>query len=89
MTSNDPCRISNDEILFSFQSVPQFLPVIRGTVSSLPANRDPEVLERLHPEHFKNMCNRMQVHLNASSSHVAKAQTVVGAKVKEVILFEI
>lgn len=57
---------------------------MRGTVSSSPANRDPEVLERLHPEHFKSMCNRMQVHLNASASQVANEQAVVAAKIKEV-----
>lgn len=37
-----------------------FLPVMRGTLS-LPAMRDPEVLERLHPNHVINMCTRLQV----------------------------
>lgn len=62
------------------QNIPQFLPVMRGTVS-LPANRDPEVLERLHPE---NMCNRMEVHLNASAAHVGNEQAHITAKLKEV-----
>ncbi|XP_055299996.1 BLOC-1-related complex subunit 5 [Sitodiplosis mosellana] len=65
------------------QSIPQFLPVMRGTVS-LPANRDPEVLERLHPEHFKNMCNRMEAHLNASATQVGNDQAHITAKMKEV-----
>lgn len=65
------------------QNIPQFLPVMRGTVS-LPANRDPEVLERLHPEHFKNMCNRMEVHLNASATQVGNEQAHITAKMKEV-----
>lgn len=56
---------------------------MRGTVS-LPANRDPEVLERLHPEHFKNMCNRMEVHLNASATQVGNDQAHITAKMKEV-----
>lgn len=56
---------------------------MRGTVS-LPANRDPEVLERLHPEHFKNMCNRMEVHLNASATQVGNEQAHITAKMKEV-----
>lgn len=56
---------------------------MRGTVS-LPANRDPEVLERLQPDHLKNMCNRMQVHLNASATLVAADQAHIAAKIKEV-----
>lgn len=56
---------------------------MRGTVS-LPANRDPEVLERLQPDHLKNMCNRMQVHLNASATQVAADQAHISTKIKEV-----
>lgn len=56
---------------------------MRGTVS-LPANRDPEVLERLQPDHLKNMCNRMQIHLNASASQVAADQAHISARIKEV-----
>lgn len=66
------------------QSIPQFLPVMRGTLS-LPANRDPEVLERLQPVHLTNICNRMQSHLNACSSKIASDQAVITAKIKEVI----
>lgn len=39
-----------------------FLPVMRGTLS-LPANRDPEILERLQPNHVLNMCSRLQVRI--------------------------
>lgn len=70
-------------VCFYLQNIPQFLPVMRGTVS-LPANRDPEVLERLHPDHFKNMCNRMEVHLNASATQVGNEQAHITAKMKEV-----
>lgn len=70
-------------IHFFLQNIPQFLPVMRGTVS-LPANRDPEVLERLHPDHFKNMCNRMEVHLNASATQVGTDQAHITTKMKEV-----
>lgn len=72
------------KLLFCFQSIPQFLPVMRGTLS-LPANRDPEVLERLQPVHLANVCNRMQSHLNACSSKVAADQAQITAKIKEVI----
>lgn len=44
----------------SFQNIPMFLPVMRGTLS-LPALRDPEVIERLQPAHVINMCSRLQV----------------------------
>lgn len=56
---------------------------MRGTLS-LPAHRDPEVLERLQPIHLKNMCNRMQLHLNASATKVAADQAQITAKIKEV-----
>lgn len=49
--------------------------------------RDPEVLERLHPEHFKNMCNRMEVHLNASATQVGNDQAHITARMKEVGFF--
>lgn len=49
-----------DANLSRLQSIPQFLPVMRGTLS-LPAMRDPEVLERLQPNHILNMCTRLQV----------------------------
>lgn len=65
------------------QSIPQFLPVMRGTVS-LPANRDPEVLERLQPNHLRNICARMQVHLNVCASQVAVDQAQITVKVKAV-----
>lgn len=68
---------------FHLQNIPQFLPVMRGTVS-LPANRDPEVLERLQPDHMQNMCNRMQLHLNASAALVATDQSHISGKLKEV-----
>lgn len=78
------CSLGNlCNICFFFQSIPQFLPVMRGTLS-LPAHRDPEVLERLQPIHLKNMCNRMEVHLNASATKVAGDQAQITAKIKEV-----
>lgn len=67
----------------SFQSIPQFLPVMRGTLS-LPANRDPEVLERLQPVHLKNICNRLEAHLNVAANQVAGDQAQVTARIKEV-----
>lgn len=56
---------------------------MRGTLS-LPANRDPEVLERLQPAHLINMCHRMQTHLNTCSSKVGAEQAQITQKIKEV-----
>lgn len=73
----------SDEELRRLQSIPQFLPVMRGTVS-LPANRDPEVLERLQPNHLRNICCRMQTHINVCASQVASDQAQIPVKIKEV-----
>lgn len=56
---------------------------MRGTLS-LPANRDPEVLERLQPVHLSNICNRMQSHLHLCGSKVASDQTSINVRIKEV-----
>lgn len=54
--------VSLFSIFQCFQNIPMFLPVMRGTLS-LPALRDPEVLERLQPSHVINMCSRLQVQM--------------------------
>ena len=73
---------------FIFQSIPQFLPVMRGTLSlSENQKRDPEVLERLNSTHLFNMCTRLQSHYNLSATKVAQDQLQVNGKIKEVIVF--
>lgn len=67
------------------QSIPQFLPVMRGTLS-LPANRDPEVLERLQPVHLQNMCSRLQMHLSFCANRVVSGQNEIHQKVRQVDL---
>lgn len=56
---------------------------MRGTLS-LPANRDPEVLERLQPIHLSNLTNRMEVHFKACATKVGMEQTQITTKIKEV-----
>lgn len=75
--------IEKDDDIVRLQSVPMFLPVMRGTLS-LPANRDPEVLERLHPNHMINMCSRLQSHFNTCATQVAAEQQQITNKIKEV-----
>ncbi|XP_058816576.1 BLOC-1-related complex subunit 5 [Topomyia yanbarensis] len=75
--------VEKDEDIVRLQSIPQFLPVMRGTLS-LPANRDPEVLERLQPSHMANMCSRLQTHFNTCATQVGAEQHQITNKIKEV-----
>ncbi|XP_055693078.1 BLOC-1-related complex subunit 5 [Lutzomyia longipalpis] len=56
---------------------------MRGTLS-LPAHRDPEVLERLQPVHLNNMCRRVQAHYSVMANRVAIDQAQLTAQVKEI-----
>uniref|UniRef100_A0A182P7M7 BLOC-1-related complex subunit 5 n=1 Tax=Anopheles epiroticus TaxID=199890 RepID=A0A182P7M7_9DIPT len=75
--------IEKDDDIVRLQSVPMFLPVMRGTLT-LPANRDPEVLERLQPTHLINMCSRLQSHFNTCAVHVSSEQQQITNRIKEV-----
>jgi len=75
--------IERDPDIVRLQSIPMFLPVMRGTLS-LPAMRDPEVLERLQPNHVLNMCTRLQCHYNLCATKIAQDQFVINTKIKEV-----
>lgn len=66
------------------QSIPQFLPVMRGSHHSLPATRDPEVLERLQPGHLNNMCQRMQSHLHLCAAKVSAEQNALSVRMRDV-----
>lgn len=66
-----------------FQSIPQFLPVVRGAINS-PVSNDADITKRLHEDHMKNMCNRMEEHLNKTANEVANHQAILTAKIKEV-----
>lgn len=56
---------------------------MRGAVNT-PINCDADISKRLHEDHMKNMCNRMEEHLNKNASEVANHQAVLTAKIKEV-----
>lgn len=57
--------------------------MIRGTLS-LPANRDPEVLERLQPVHLQNICSRLQVFMNDSANRTVSEQNEIYQKIRRV-----
>uniref|UniRef100_A0A1L8DC47 BLOC-1-related complex subunit 5 n=1 Tax=Nyssomyia neivai TaxID=330878 RepID=A0A1L8DC47_9DIPT len=75
--------IDKDPDILRLQSIPMFLPVMRGTLS-LPAHRDPEVLERLQPVHLNNMCRRIQAHYSVMANRVAIDQSQLAAQIKEI-----
>ncbi|CAO1392632.1 unnamed protein product [Diamesa serratosioi] len=74
--------IDKDPDIMRLQNIPMFLPVMRGTLS-LPANRDPEILERLQPNHVLNMCSRLQSHYNLSATKVGQDQMAINGRIKE------
>ncbi|KAG5897974.1 BLOC-1-related complex subunit 5 [Gonioctena quinquepunctata] len=71
-----------DPEILRLQSIPMFLPIMRATLS-LPAARDPEVLERLDPTPFRNLCLRYQRHLTAAANLVATEQNQITHRVRE------
>ncbi|CAH1119684.1 unnamed protein product [Phaedon cochleariae] len=79
---NTPGTERDPEII-RLQSIPMFLPIMRATLN-LPAARDPEVLERLDPSPFKNLCLKYQRHLTAAANLVAKEQNQLSHKIREV-----
>lgn len=69
--------------VFVLQSIPMFLPIMRGTLN-LPAARDPEVLERLDPNGLYRLAHRYQTHLNQCATLVADDQALLEQKIREV-----
>lgn len=67
--------------LVKLQSIPMFLPIMRGTLNLPPGVRDPEVLERLDPIGLFNLCARYQHHLNTNAQMIATEQTALCANV--------
>uniref|UniRef100_V9IMJ6 BLOC-1-related complex subunit 5 n=1 Tax=Apis cerana TaxID=7461 RepID=V9IMJ6_APICE len=63
-----------DPDLVKLQSIPMFLPIMRGTLNLPPGVRDPEVLERLNPIGLFNLCARYQHHLNTNAQMIATEQ---------------
>lgn len=76
-------NVDKDPDVLRLQSIPMFLPIMRATLS-LPAARDPEVLERLDPTPFRNLCLRYQRHLTAAANLVATEQNQLSQKIREV-----
>ncbi|XP_075231186.1 BLOC-1 related complex subunit 5 [Lycorma delicatula] len=74
-----------DADILKLQSVPMFLPIMRGTLN-LTDVRDPEVLERLDQSAVYKLCLRYQNHLNHCATVVADEQNVVCQKMREVDL---
>ncbi|EFN84905.1 Loss of heterozygosity 12 chromosomal region 1 protein-like protein [Harpegnathos saltator] len=71
-----------DPDLVRLQSIPMFLPIMRGTLNLPPGVRDPEVLERLDPVGLFNLCARYQHHLNTNAQTVAAEQAALCASME-------
>ncbi|CAH1983469.1 unnamed protein product [Acanthoscelides obtectus] len=71
-----------DPDIVRLQGIPMFLPIMRATLS-LPAARDPEILERLDPTPLRNLCLRYQHHLTSAANLVATEQNQLTQKVRE------
>lgn len=71
-----------DPDLVRLQSIPMFLPIMRGTLNLPPGVRDPEVLERLDPVGLFNLCARYQHHLNTNAQIVAAEQAALCASME-------
>ncbi|KAJ8959329.1 hypothetical protein NQ318_022015 [Aromia moschata] len=80
-TTNTP-GIEKDPDVIRLQGIPMFLPIMRATLS-LPAARDPEVLERLDPMPFCNLCLRYQHHLTTAANLVATEQNHLTQRIRE------
>ncbi|XP_016981648.1 BLOC-1-related complex subunit 5 [Drosophila rhopaloa] len=73
-----------DPDLARLRNIPQFLPVLRESITSATYTRDAEILERLHSQHLVNICARMQTHLNLCASYVASEQNHLVERTKVV-----
>ncbi|KAI8035541.1 BLOC-1-related complex subunit 5 [Drosophila gunungcola] len=70
--------------LARLRNIPQFLPVLRESITSATYTRDAEILERLNSQHLVNICARMQTHLNLCASYVASEQNHLVERTKVV-----
>ncbi|XP_018376518.1 PREDICTED: loss of heterozygosity 12 chromosomal region 1 protein homolog [Trachymyrmex cornetzi] len=77
----DPTADKDPDIV-KLQSIPMFLPIMRGTLNLPPGVRDPEVLERLDPVGLFNLCARYQHHLNTNAQIIAAEQVTVCASME-------
>ncbi|KAH8276076.1 hypothetical protein KR018_002369 [Drosophila ironensis] len=73
-----------DPDLARLRNIPQFLPVLRESITSATYTRDAEILERLHSQHLVNICTRMQTHLNLCASYVSSEQNHLVERTKVV-----
>ncbi|KAK3852616.1 hypothetical protein Pcinc_040801, partial [Petrolisthes cinctipes] len=72
-----------DPELARLQSIPTFLPIMRGALTA-PSARDPEVLERLDCPALLHLTRRYQLHLNTAAATTTSAQDALTTKIREV-----
>lgn len=72
-----------DPELARLQSIPTFLPIMRGALTA-PSARDPEVLERLDMGAMIELCRRYQCHLHLAASTTTQTQDAIVTRIREV-----
>ncbi|XP_063888762.1 BLOC-1-related complex subunit 5-like [Scylla paramamosain] len=72
-----------DPELARLQSIPTFLPIMRGALTA-PSARDPEVLERLDTAALVELCRRYQCHLHLAAATTTQAQDALANKIRDV-----
>lgn len=63
-----------------------FLPIMRATLS-LPAARDPEVLEKLDSTALRNFCYLLQGYMRKNSHEVSEEQNKISKRIAQVCYF--
>lgn len=81
----EPENHEKDPQLQKLQSIPMFLPIMRGTLN-LPGMRDPEVLEKLDPQDFLALCKRLQAYMALCAENVASSQNQISSRIREVCI---
>ncbi|KAG7177983.1 BLOC-1-related complex subunit 5-like 2, partial [Homarus americanus] len=72
-----------DPELAKLQSIPTFLPIMRGALTA-PFARDPEVLERLDAGAMVALCRRYQTHLHTAAATTTHYQDNLSTKIRDV-----
>ncbi|XP_065299848.2 BLOC-1-related complex subunit 5 isoform X2 [Dermacentor albipictus] len=73
----------NDEDLIKLQSIPQFWPILKGSLHS-PIICDSDVGERLDHRAVNRLASRYQEHLRQSAEVVSTEQNALAARIREI-----
>lgn len=78
-----------DPELTKLNTIPSFLPIMRGSLNVATSMRDPDILDKLDHRTLLLMCLRYQDHLKQLAEAVAFDQNALCIRIKEVGLLDI